>query len=1090
VTALRSIVLTLSSLLVAPPIAAPGQAGDAVATPASEVLPLAPGATLEREIRGGETVSFDLPLDAGTFLFLEISPRSASLSVCLSSPNGETLSEAAGSGPHLLAVIAGREGVYRLAAGTPGERRASRHFKVKVLDLRSALPEDQSRVQGAKALAEARRLVDRKDPEQRRRAEALVMESLAAWQAAGDVRGEVESLFERASLQSEQGDFKGALAWHRKALERARESGWVEGEARALATVAWCYLQLSCPDEAIELYRKSLALWRWAGGPYEQAAALQKLGKAYEKKHDLESALRSFEEAFSRAEDGEDLAQQGRALSSLGASHYYLGHSGEAREIWEKGLDLSRNGGDEDTEALLLNNLAVLYHNRGQFQRAVDLYTQVAERISLADSGLVRSNLGNLFLEMGSPEKALENYARAKAAYHATHELEKEMDALVNVGRARLQMGDVQTALAEFEEARRALPEPRAPWSAFYSIGLAQTELRRPREALTALNTALGIADATHDLSRQAAAHLALGSAYAALGQPEAALASLDKAIAGGSEIGYLSVVAPAFLQRARLRRDQGKLEESAADIRNALSLVESTRRNIPGDELRVGFFATKRSYYDFQIDLLMQLDRLHPGAYVAQALEASERARARGLLDLLAEGRIDLSKGLDPALRRREDDLFDKISRDQLELRAGMAKPERIQELRAELSRLDDEREQLDQEIRTSNKRYAEIRYPSPLTLAGIQNRILDDDTALLEYALGDKRSVLFVVTRQALEAYELPAAQEIVQRVRRLRDAMERESLLTRRDYEELAFQLYQELLAPALGAFSGKENLLIVPDGALHYLPFEALLTEPAGDRPFRDLPYLLRRYAIAYIPSASVLAGLREPRQEPVPAARMQVAAFAPFAEPGSGRVTRGPSLSTDASRWSFAPLPASQREIAGIAGLYPGTSLSFIGEQASEDAVAHNPAVAGARRLHFATHAEIDELSPEHSALVLAGGAGEDGLLQVYEIFNLKLSADLAVLSACQTALGKDVTGEGLVGLSRAFFYAGVPSLVVSLWNVVDGPTPDLMVDFYKDLDRLKDKAKALQAAKLSMIGRGAYSHPSFWAPFILLGEPR
>ncbi len=147
-------------------------------------------------------------------------------------------------------------------------------------------------------------------------------------------------------------------------------------------------------------------------------------------------------------------------------------------------------------------------------------------------------------------------------------------------------------------------------------------------------------------------------------------------------------------------------------------------------------------------------------------------------------------------------------------------------------------------------------------------------------------------------------------------------------------------------------------------------------------------------------------------------------------------------------------------------------------------------VAGARRLHFATHAQIDERHPEDSALVLAEHPGEDGLLQAREIFNLKLSADLAVLSACQTALGKEVTGEGLIGLSRAFFYAGVPSLVVSLWNVVDSPTPELMLDFYRNLDRPQDKAAALQTAKLAMIGRGAYAHPSYWAPFILLGEPR
>jgi CHAT domain-containing protein len=238
---------------------------------------------------------------------------------------------------------------------------------------------------------------------------------------------------------------------------------------------------------------------------------------------------------------------------------------------------------------------------------------------------------------------------------------------------------------------------------------------------------------------------------------------------------------------------------------------------------------------------------------------------------------------------------------------------------------------------------------------------------------------------------------------------------------------------------------------------------------------------------------------EPREEPDPEGRKQVVAFAPFAGPGTGGVPPGatpqrgsspPSSAPVVSRWSFDPLPASQREVAGIAGLYPGKALSFSGDEANEDTVKNNPAVSKAHRLHFATHASIDERFPENSALVFAARGSQDELLQVHEIFNLKLSADLAVLSACQTALGKEVTGEGLVGLTRAFFYAGVPSLVVSLWNVVDGATPDFMIDFYKNLDQLNGKASALQKAKTSMIEHKSYAHPSYWAPFILIGASR
>ncbi len=1092
--ALRPLLRSLSSFLVVLVMAGlvQGQASHpSMASPAAETLPQTPGAFLEPEIRGGETKVFELPLKAGTFLFLEIFPRSESLSFRLLAPSGETLSQAGGPGPHLLAARADGEGAYRLEAMAPEEQRAAKRFKVKILDLRPLGAQDEARIRGTKSLTEARRLLTFSGEEPRRQAEALLTESLAAWQATGDARGEVETLLERGSLEEVQGKAEGALAWYEKARHRSLESGLAEAEARALAAMGFCNSKLARHDMVIDLYKQSLEIWRRIGGPYEQASAFQRLGRAYERNQDFTAALQALNEALSLAEKSGDLAQVSRALSSIGASHYFLGRPGEAREVWEKALDLSRRGGDARTELLVENNLAVLYHNQGQFQRAVDLYTRLVEKVSLEQSGLLRSNLGQLYLEMGNPEKALENYELAQTSYHATADLENEVNARVGIGRAHQRMGNSGAALAEYEKALQMLPE--APWAVFHFMGLAQIELGKLKEALPILEKALKIAEEAQDPARQTATLWTLGSAYSKLGQPDVAAEILEKAIAMGGEIGYQSAVAPALLERALLRRDQSRFGEALDDVQKALAIIESTRRNIAGDQLRVGFFADKRTYYDLQIDLLIRLDRAHPGMHKAQALEASERARARGLLDLLAEGRIDLSQGLDPDLRRREDDLFDKISRVQRELRAGNLKPDRIQNLKSGLRRLDDEREQLDQEIRTRNKHYAEIRYPVPSTLAEIQKAVLDDHTALLEYALGERRSVLFVVTRESLQTYDLPAAAEIELRVRRLRAVLERESLLTRREYLDLGVQLYRDLMEPALGALAGKANLLIVPDGVLHYIPFEALLTEPAGDRSYRDLPYLLRRYSIAYLPSASVLAGLRRPRQETVPAVRKQVVAFAPFAKPGR-EAGQGASqvspLDAEAARWSFAPLPASQREISSIADLYPGGALSFVGDAANEDAVTRDPAVASARRLHFATHAQIDERYPEHSALVLAEKPGEDGLLQVHEIFNLKLSAELAVLSACQTALGKEVTGEGLVGLSRAFFYAGVSSLVLSLWNVVDGPTPDLMLDFYKDLDRLQEKARALRSAKLAMINRRAYAHPSYWAPFVLLGEPR
>jgi CHAT domain-containing protein/Tfp pilus assembly protein PilF len=1092
---LRPIARVLSSFLVALLAAGPvqPQTSDppAAAPPAAEILPLTPGASLEREIRGGETQSFEIQMEAGVFVFLEISQQCANLATNLLNPAGESVATAErsdGPGSQLLAWIAKDAGPHKLVVMARIPPALSGRFRLTVRELRPAIKGDESRVRAASALAEGRRL----QGEQNKEAILFLENSLTLWKAASDSRGEVESLLDLGILETSRGDPGAALGWYEKALARSQEIEFSEGEAWSLAGMGFCKSRLALYDEALALYMRSLEVWKRLGSAYHRAYALEALGNAYLEKRDPEAALRTFQEALPLALESGDLVRKARITNGLGSSQLHGGRPSEASATLEKALALSRSISDREAEGAIEHNLAASYQRRGQLQKAVDMYKRLTLSGPFEEEGKRFYNLGSLYLELGEPEKALENYELSKKAYQQAGQRIGEVDALIGIGSARQRMGEPQAALAFFEQARRTSPEES--WRVLHYLGVAQYLSDQPENALSSLQRALDLSQSSSTPVSEAPTRLALGAVYRTLGNLALAEKHLEHAIALGRETESPSILAPALLRRAMVQSDQGRLAEARSDAEQALEIVESTRRNIAGQQIRTSFFAQRRNFYEYYIDLLMRLNQLHPdGEYQALAVEASERARARGLLDLLAEGRINVSDGLSPDLRQREDLLADELSRVQSELRNGTSPPERIRELRAAMDRLDEQREQLDWDIRARNKRYAQVRYPAPLKLRGIQSLVPDERTALLEFVLGERRSFLFAIARSEIRAFELPAADEIARLVRRLRMAIEKVSFASRRDYAESALQLYQVLLAPASEFLADKPNLLIVPDGALFYIPFEALLTEPADDRNYRDLPFLLHRYSITYIPSASVLAGLREPREEPLPAGRKEVAVFAPFAAPGSlltkRRTTETPRDPTMKS-WSFEPLPGSGREASGIAGLYPGAAMSFSGAEADEETVTRNPAVATSRLLHFATHARIDERHPEYSALVFAPRGDADGLLQVHEIFNLRLSADLAVLSACQTALGKEVTGEGLVGLTRAFFYAGVPSLVVSLWNVTDGPTPELMLDFYKDLERLKDKAKALQAAKVAMIARGSYAHPSYWAPFILIGEPR
>ena len=943
--------------------------------PGEVALPSQPGASIERSVKVGERQAFSLRLGADSFVLLEISQRTVSLASRLLNSEGEEIAAGEGTerpGTQLLTLLSGHGGVYRLEVlgrGSPGH---SSRYKVAMQELRPVAGDDKIRIEAAQALTEGRRLMAKQSPEALRRFKT----ALVSWQAAGDAHGEVAALGDIASYWGSRGNLRAAFEWSQRACERARQSGAGDLEAWTLSDMGFWSQRLAKYDQAAELYQQSLETWQRVGGLWEQAYVLQALGNVYQEKEDPEAELRTFQRALPLAVASGDIGQQALALAGIGTGYYDQFRPGEARENWEQALVLSRQAGDTQTEVLLEQNLASVFLNQGQFQRALELFNRAVARIPASGAGWIRLNMGNLYFELGNSEKALESYELARAALEGVKPLSNEVSALIGIGRTRQRMGDPRAALGEYEKAQRLMPEePSVP----YSIGLALLDLNDSQQALPSLKRALALARVKKNRTRETASLFALGTAYTKLGQLALAAECLGQAIALGNEIEYTSVVAMSLLGRAQLRRDQGLLVDALADAKQALNIVESTRRNIAADRLRIGFSAARRTYYDLEMDLLMRLGR-H-----AEALNVSESARARGLLDLLAEGRIDVSQGLDPDLRRREEDLSDQIS--QIQRKLSSAAPEPARELRSDFQRVDEQREQLDLEIRARNKRYAQVRYPVPLTMPEIQSRLLDDRTALLEYCLGESRSTLFVITRKGMSTYELRPAKELAKQVRRLRAALDQESLLTRKDYLESAFQLYGELLAPAAKDLAGKSNLLIAPDAALYYIPFEALLTELPGDRSYGDLPYLLRQYSIAYVPSASVLAGLREPRPAPQSANRMRVVVFAPFALSRSK---------------VFDRLRASEREARGIAGLYPGAALSLIGQDATEDAITRNPVVASSRRLHFATHAKIDESYPENSALILAArpGSREDGLLQVSKIFNLKLSADLVVLSAC------------------------------------------------------------------------------------------
>ena len=536
-------------------------------------------------------------------------------------------------------------------------------------------------------------------------------------------------------------------------------------------------------------------------------------------------------------------------------------------------------------------------------------------------------------------------------------------------------------------------------------------------------------------------------------------------------------------------------------------------------EELRATYRSSKQNAYELYIDVLMALDRRDPSAgYAAAALRASERARARGLLEILAEAHADIRPVADAALVERERSLQRRIDAKAewlTRVLGGKHSEEETAQVERDLDALFADHRGVQSELRTRNPRYAALTQPVPVGLQEVQQRLLDDDTLLLEYALGARASYLWAVTSTSMTVHALPPRAEIEAAARRAYELLSSTRRESRVQARLASADLSRILLGPVAGELKDR-RLVIVPDGALQYVPFAALPDVGrlgATVTSDRDAPPLIVSHEIVTIPSASVLDMLRGDSAAPGRPDKTLVVMADPVLQRTDPRVRssiadakRGGSDKTksdadvvrsaqESGVASFERLRFTRAEAEAIAAAAgPAASLTALDFDASR-ATATSPELARYRIVHFATHALINSQHPQLSGIVLSlvrqDGEPQNGFLRLHDIYNLTLGAELVVLSACQTALGQDVKGEGLVGLTRGFMYAGAPRVVASLWDVRDQATAELMKRFYDGmLHRDLRPAAALRAAQISMLREKRWESPVYWAGFILEGEWR
>lgn len=1107
---------------------------------------LRPGTAIRRRTAVGESHLYRIAVSSGQFLRVVATTEGVSLGLILLAPDHHQLRDIKTRqlGPTPLSSISIVPTTYILEVRCLDVERDAGDYELSV-ELRNARPRDRTMIAAEKAFAEADRLREEwtsnsflksinKYYDARKHLNALndLNEEAYALKNLGDVyailgknqqalkhyeqllalskkltdrRWEIEAYNDLSCINIDMGNKQLIFDYSKRAQMLSKETGDLPGEAAALNNLGGCYSYvLGDREKSLEFFTEAMKISQTAGDRRGQALSLTNLGHAYMGLGEIRKALSRFGQSLPLWQALNDHRQEALVLTAIGLAHSSLGEMWEALSHHNRAIQLLQAMGDRIGEAVALNGTASVYNILGEplkalnlHSKALQLYRAAARR---AGEAVTLGAIGQIYQSLGHEQKALRCHYQRLAISRSIENRRAEAYTLRDIGVVFDSLGQKAKALHYYEQARslsRGLHDPRGQAYSLDGIGYVYDSAGQKQKAL--------------DLYRQA-------------------LVLIHAAEDRAGEVLTLHNIVQAEL-------GLGDLAEAYNHGTTLLGLIETLRETVANGEFRVSYFASVHQHYELQIDVLMSLHKQKPSAgFDAAALEISEKARGRSLLDLLNEAGADIRQGVDVALLQQERDtqqLLNSKAERQTRILSQNHTEEQLAETKKELGNLTVQYEEVLARIRSSSPRYAALTQPRTLTLSEIQQHLLDENTICLEYSLGDERSYLWAITPDSVKTFQLPGRAKIEEAATRLYRALisvgqtptgqsvqqrsiARES--AKSQFVQTAAYLSRILLDPIAPELARK-RLLIVADGALHYVPFAAL-PDPGGQRDSGEQP-LIVDHEVVNLPSISVLAALRKEIEGRTPASKTLAVLADPVFETDdprlglkhirsrttpntnptgvqpseTGRALRSIGLEgTVSDRLRLQRLPFARWEATAITNLIPKAECKIaLGFEASVS-TATSAELSDYRIVHFATHALVYGAHPQLYGIVLSlvdeQGHSQDGFLRLNEIYNLKLPAELVVLSACQTALGKEINGEGLIGLTRGFMYAGAARVVATLWKVDDRASAELMKSFYDGMFGKQSlrPAAALQAAQVAMWKNPRWKSPFYWAAFLLQGE--
>jgi CHAT domain-containing protein/tetratricopeptide (TPR) repeat protein len=1016
-----------------------------------ETVPLSLNNPVSRDFGNGALHVFTVSARENEAIEISCERRGVDAALAAFAPDGGkiSVSNAPGgfAGFDRLFFIAEKSGEYRIELTSRRPGNFSGSFTMLLKSERTATGSDLERARAMKLLGEARETLFGADNRLEKAAAAIDMleKALALFEKTEDLQGEADTLFHIALIKGyEFGDKAKSIELYEKALEIWSKIDDEAGKAICLMYLADEIRDYDSPEKPRSFY----------------------VGKAQN----------YFDEALSLHRKLNNKSDEATALSYLCRLYNDTGNFQKGFEACRESYRLTA-GGDPLTDYRTFGNFASLHSNSGDLENALKHNALALERLEIVKDhvnpfrrAFIKSNVGGILFNQ-------RKYADAEK--------------------------NLREALTITEQVKRKL------YSGYILVrlGLLFYETDRLPEALEAAQKGVEYYREIDPVKIQAALN-ALGKIQLALGQTANARALFTEAIELNRQNKDRYAEADSLYNLAKLENQAENLETARHNIELAISNSEVIRAQLLGKNQRTSYLSILKKYYELEVELLIKLyEKTAEPGFLEQAWQTHEKIRARSLMENLIESGLNLSEFALPDFFAKEQTLLEEIAAAELK-RSEAAKTQRpiLQKMaEAVLNKKLGDYEILQEKFRQKNPQFSAINQPKTVAIAGAQ-KLLDDETAILEFALGEKQSYVWVIRKNSFKFAKLPSRKIINESAREFYLALTDREARSDRAIAEKSQKLSREILAPVAGELRNIKQIVVIADGALQLIPFSALTCAP-------DAAYVpvAADIEIVNAPSFSSLVFLRENKASRRKSEDKLLAVFAdPIFQDDDERYalnkSRNPKPGTknisdnltqalrDFGLERLARLPFSGIEAREIGKFAPGQTILALGADASRQTFLRGD-FNSYRILHFATHGFLNQQNPELSGLVLSlydhDGNAQNGFLRVIDLYSLRINSDLVVLSACQTALGKETDGEGIVGLTRGFMYAGAAGVVSSLWKVEDAATAELMKRFYRAM--LKDNqtpSAALRTAQNELRNIPRFKNPRYWSGFTLNGEWR